>query len=283
MSLDRLKTLAKISRRIDLKNEPKVNKNFYAVNMHGFETHNILKIPKGIRVVMYCYSGEALYVCEKLDQFIWENVLLNPDAVVNYHTFISALAGSPMFRDHFCVYNPGDTIPDIMFGTDKEFRDGIFRLPIKGAVYDGVDTLYVSDESVFPDVISRNEDIRIVKVSRKDTAKLISYKGYQNIIFSDWKIPLKVSALSKIIDEMKALGKEGTILLLTCREGLTDLPGKKDGKFLYDELGDLIKGDLEEKKFGFSPKRKKSPKNSTKNSTRNSTRNSPKKNRRKSR
>lgn len=260
MSLERLKTLRDISHKINTKNEPRVNKNFYAVNMHGFETSNLIKIPKGIRVVMYCYSGEALYVCEKLDQFIWENVLLNPDAVINYHTFISALAGHKMFRDHFCIYNSGDVIPDIMFGIDEEFRDGIFRLPVKGAVYDGAETLYVSDDSIFPDVIRRNEDIRIVKVSRSETAKLISYKGYQNIIFSDWKIPLKVSSLSKIIDELISLGKEGTILLLTCREGL-DVSSKKDGKFLYDEIRSLSLAKEEESKkkdFGFkrSPKKK---------------------------
>jgi len=201
--------------------------SIYAVNMHGYETDKKIKIPPGISLVMYCYSGELLYVYEDLNKFIWTELFLNEE-IKNYSDLISNMNRNFKFREHFCVYKEGEIVNNILFTTDAGFRDGIFQLPIQAAVHDGEETVVVSTESLFPVVAKSkwNMDFRRIFFDKELASDLVSYKGFETKIFSNWKVPLKMTSLKRIFQEFEAMKKTGTIVLLTCREGEKGERGK---------------------------------------------------------
>jgi len=226
-----------------LEKKEKKEKCFYAINMHGFEKDEILTIPKGIRIIMYCYSGEQLWVNTEFNQFIWEEILLNPSATKDYDSLLMTLYKHKMFRDHFCIYEEGDKVKNILFTTDPSFRDGIFSLPVKASVYDGENTIYVSNHNIFPKTIRENIDVKRVVVNREKVSKYISYKGYQTLFFSRWKIPLKETSLKSLIEQAIALQKNCTFILFTCRESQNQ---EKDsrislGKTVFSEVKKKMK------------------------------------------
>ena len=47
-----------------------INKNFFFLNAHGEELEKLYEIPKGVRIIMFCYSKE-LQVCDKFDEYNW--------------------------------------------------------------------------------------------------------------------------------------------------------------------------------------------------------------------
>ena len=216
--MSEISELKKICSFLDEK-EQEMDRNFFAVNMHGYETKEDYIVPKGVRIIMFCYSGKKLYMRPEFNQFNWENIFLNEDASYNYCTFLANVSRYSSIRDHFCVYKEGDKIKEIMLGPDDSFRDGIFQLPVRVAVYEGEDTVYISSPEIFSDTVEKTRNVKRVLVDVKKTAELVSYKDTQAIFFSRWKSPLYKLSLSKIIKELQFQVKDFTLLLMICREG----------------------------------------------------------------
>lgn len=236
----------KIEKKIEEKNseDNSINKIFYAVNMHGTEKSDDFMIPKNVRIIMFCYPGRVLSVCPKFDLKNWRDILLNEDASFNYCTFITSLTHSTL-RDHFCVYNPGHKIKDIMMNTDPEFRSGIFKLPVKAiSIKDikndsdninenksGHNLAYISSDDIFSDVSSLG--FRNIKVDRQQVAKDIRYRESDMIIMSYYKSADEIR-LSRLVKELLAKHKGFTLLLLTCRQGLPY--NLEKGNRVYEEV-----------------------------------------------
>lgn len=233
-----LATLRQICQRIDENDENDgktvtMDRNFFAVNMHGEETDDDFILPDGFRVIMFCYSGQLLHICPNFDVFNWNSIMLNEDASYNYCTFLSNLVQYSTLRNHFCVFSPGDKIHNIMFYPDDEFYHGIFKLPVRASTYDETtDTMYLSSSEIFSQEIFPRK-----KVDAKKVAKNIQ-KKLPVTFHSKYRIPLK-SSLINIIRDLTLAGQQATILLLTCREGEEkSLP--KNPK-VYEELVRLYK------------------------------------------
>jgi hypothetical protein len=209
-----LSKIREICEKLD-ENEPKKNKYFYSISSHGYETEEDYIVPKGIRIIMFCYSGELLHMCPKFDRFIWKNILLNEEASYNYCTFLTNLTLYPSLRDHFCVYDSGHKIKNMVFDQDEEFRSGIFKLPVECAVYDNMsDTIYTSSSEAMVKILERDVKKKRISVNTEKTGELIRYKQNEAIIFSQTKM-LTMNKLSDIARNVN----DSTILLLTCREG----------------------------------------------------------------
>jgi hypothetical protein len=224
------------------------NKIFYAVNMHGTEKSDDFVIPENVRIIMFCYSGRELKICPTFDLKNWRDILLNEDASFNYCTFITSLVHSTL-RDHFCVYNPGHTIKDIMMNTDPDFRSGIFKLPVKAVSVKDIsirdeginegkndninehNTAYISSSDIFSDVSSLG--FRNIKVDRQQVAKDIRYRESDMIIMSYYKSADEIR-LSRLVKELLAKHKGFTLLLLTCRQGLPY--NLEKGNRVYEEV-----------------------------------------------
>jgi len=213
----------------------KIDKNFLVLSMHGANTYKDYTVPAGVRLIMFCYSGRALEICPTFDDFIWENIMLNRDASFNYCTFISNLAQYPSFRDHFCIYNSGDTLNDLVFHKDPYFRDGLFQLPVQAAVMDSEkgNVVYVSSPNIMAESIGTSRDIHRQVVNVKKTAEWIKAKkgdADQRIkaIFHTphWTTKQLGQAfpegliLSELVKHIqRSIRPSFTLLLLTCRTG----------------------------------------------------------------
>lgn len=232
---DHVKRLKDICYRLDEK-EPEIDKNFYAINMHGTELADNYIIPKGIRIIMFCYSGRILKICPRFDTFNWSEIFLNEDSSYNYCTFLSNLVQYSTLRDHFCVYNSGDIIKDIIFHSDEVFRDGIYRLPVYAAVTDPADgTTYVSSSEIFTKAIERFKSHKTV-VDPKRVGKILRHKESNAIIFSK-HIFHSGTKLSTLIRDIQYQQKEFTMLILTCRKSKGfELPHTRR---VYEELNRL--------------------------------------------
>jgi hypothetical protein len=175
--------LKKICMQIDEK-EPDMDKNFWAVNMHGDERMDEFIVPDGVRIIMFCYSGRKLDVCPRFDRFNWREIFLNEEASFNYCTFLSNISQYSSLRDHFCVYEKGTSIKDLDFSTDEYFRNGIFRLPVHASVFDPeMEEVYVSSSEIFDQVISKIGKVRRILVDKSKVANLVKDKDTDAIIF----------------------------------------------------------------------------------------------------
>jgi hypothetical protein len=209
-----IKNLKSICEKLGEK-EDQINKNFWTVNMHGDELTEDFIIPEGIRIIMFCYSGRELNICPRFDKFNWREIFLNEDASYNYCTFISNISQYSSLRDHFCVYNSGHTIKDILLTPDRSFRSGVYKLPVQAAVKDQEsDTVYISSPELFSKVIHR--ETKNVRVDRANTAKIIKDKNIPNTLIFSQQYNFQKITLSKLVQK---LGKNYTLLLLTCRTG----------------------------------------------------------------
>lgn len=199
-----------------------MNNNFYAVNMHGYELKQNFVIPEHFRVIMFCYSGGIFDVCHKLDKFIW-SVLINNQSVKDYKSFLSVLSKYPSFRDHFCVYKPGDTIKDIEFDGDDEFTHGVFQLPISVAVHDEQDNkVYTTDSDITAKILIDPELSPYplsphITINHEKASSILRFKDNKKWISSSYL--LSTNYLSDTIKKIKRRQQGATILLLTCREG----------------------------------------------------------------
>lgn len=103
-----------------------------AVVGHGCELNEIITIPRGLKVIMFCQRA-VLKMVSEFERFQWY-VLSNCNGT--YKNFISYLLNYSSTRDHFCLYESGAKIPNQSFsssaqeGDELEFRSGIFRLPV---------------------------------------------------------------------------------------------------------------------------------------------------------
>ena len=200
---------------------------FFFLNAHGTELNNTYKIPSGIRIIMFCYS-KKLYVSNCFDEFNWAHILLNPDTSTDYNSFINTISKYKTIRDHFCIYETGDTIYDINIYGDKNFRDGLFRLPVRGYGYEETtDTVILSDGTLFSEInsdpivkklIKRGSHSHI-KVDNKRLVKLFKNKKHVGIFKSFIKKIHSPINLSSLIKDIKKYTNQFTILLMICRDG----------------------------------------------------------------
>jgi hypothetical protein len=220
---DHISNLKQICVKLDEK-EPEINKNFWAVNMHGDELKDEFVVPQGVRIIMFCYSGRELDVCPRFDKFNWREIFLNEDATYNYCTFISNLSRYSSLRDHFCVYEEGETVRDLIFRPDEDFRDGIFKLPVHAAVFNPkINEVYVSCPEIFSQAVAKSTKTRRISVNRREVAKLVKDKDSDTIIFSP-HITISKIKLSELVAKLRiSMGRvdkvDFTLLLLTCRSG----------------------------------------------------------------
>lgn len=220
--------LSRVCRRIDEiddeKRDPE-DKNFYAVNMHGYELAEDFVVPAGIRLIMFCYSGKILNICPRFDKYNWEKIFTDSDATYNYCTFLSSLAGYSTLRNHFCVYNEGDVIKNMKFKTDEYFRHGVFSLPVHAAVMDwDANVVYgTSEDATEHAMSSRPEQLQMdsatsIRTDKKKASALLKDKHNPAVFLSSWSMPINVT-LENMVRQIKFRNGGGTILLLTCREG----------------------------------------------------------------
>lgn len=233
-------------------NEPETDKNFWAVNMHGDEILEEFAIPKGIRIIMFCYSGRKLNVCPRFDKFNWREIFLNEDASFNYCTFLSNLVQYSSLRDHFCVYESGNVIRDLILTEDSQFRSGIYQLPVHAGVYDpDTDQVYVSSPEIFDKAVANSPNVKHISVNRQITAEIAKDKDSNTIIFTKVLAYPKIK-LSELVKKLATkMGSEQTngytLLLLTCRTGQPRY-GLHRQPTVYQELEKIYKH-LERHKF----------------------------------
>jgi hypothetical protein len=241
---DRIHKLKQICEKLDEK-EPDINKNFWAVNMHGDEVMEDFTVPEGVRLIMFCYSGRSLHICDRFDRFNWQELFLNEDASFNYCTLIAHLSQYSTLRDHFCVYEAGSTIRDLNLSQDSYFRNGIYKLPVKASVYNpNTGQVYVSSSDIFDKTISSTVNVKRISVNKREVAKIAKDKDSQTIIFTHYidmpKIRLS-SLIRKLQTRIGSLEKDSfTILLLTCRTG-EDRRGVIHPINVFQELENLFK------------------------------------------
>lgn len=226
-----------------------INKNFYLLNAHGAETENNYEIPKGVRIIMFCYSGAILDICNKFDRFNWSNILLDPTSSSNYCSFLSAISEYSSIRDHFCIYEENDTIKNLMLYSDEVFREGLFRLPVKGFAYDEENkTVVISSHTLMSEVqkderlkkIFQNTPRTHIKVDDNKIVDLMRKNNNVAVINSFVRnIKTKIS-LSKLINSMKPIHKDFTLLLMVCREGIGS-DEISNGRRVIDEVNKMRK------------------------------------------
>jgi hypothetical protein len=207
--------------------EKEINRNFFFVNAHGLELEQLYKIPEGVRIIMFCHE-KTLNICKKFDRFNWEHILLNSTASNNYCSFLSTISQYSSIKDHFCVYEPGSTIRNISIHGDEYFRNGIYRLPVKGYAYNADEcSVVVSDGTLIGEINSdpvlkkmiKNCDRTRIYVNSRKISELLREQNDVGIIKSD-VIGIHHGSekfLSNLIKSMKIHQPEFTILLMTCR------------------------------------------------------------------
>jgi hypothetical protein len=228
-----------------------INRNFFFLNAHGEELNTPLEIPVGVRVIMFCHEKE-LEVCQKFDRFNWENILLNPSTSDNYCNFLNSISKYSSIRDHFCIYEEGDVIRNLRILTDEHFRDGLFRLPVKGYAYDSEnEQLVVSDGILMSEVKSDDKLMKMmkkmkrihIKVDSKRVSELLSIQSEVGIISSYVKKINNKTTLSNLIGTLKMNVPEFTILLMVCRDRAVydlnpdvDIPNIAKGLVVREEI-----------------------------------------------
>ena len=205
-----------------------INKNFYFLNGHGGEMDDDYEIPKGVRIIMFCYSGAILDICHKFDRFNWNNILLDPTASSNYCTFLAAISKYSSVKDHFCVYEENDVIKNIELLGDKYFREGLFRLPVKGFGYDEeTKSVVISSHSLMSDTQTDKKFIELTKnlprthilVDDKKLIELMRKKNDVAIFQTSIKQIKGRLKLSNLINSIRLHEDQFTLLLMVCREG----------------------------------------------------------------
>lgn len=229
-----------------------INKNFYFVNAHGDELERLYEIPKGVRIIMFCYSKE-LTVCKKFDRFNWENILLDPTASNNYCNFLSTISKYSSIKDHFCVYESGDVIRNLLISSDKIFREGLYRLPVKGYAYDSdTNSIVVSDGTLLSEIHKDKELNKLMKkigrsrvvVDGKRVVELLRVQNNVGVIQSQVRKIYDKALLSNLINSLQIHIPEFTILLMVCRNRVEEeivrtqgvAENISDGKPVYKEL-----------------------------------------------
>ena len=241
--------MQKLTKEVCVNYRDPTNSNFYFLNAHGEELEADYIIPKGVRIIMFCYSGAILDVCKKFDKFNWTNILLDPNASSNYCTFLSAISKYSSIRDHFCIYEEGDTIKNIQLYSDNDFREGLFRLPVKGFAHD-IDTnsVVISSGTLLSDVqkdsrlkkIMKQVPTTHIKVDDKKVVELMRKKNDVGIISSYIRTIHSKISLSNLINSRKMDEPNFTMLLMVCREGIGSYD-ISDGKKVKDELAKLYR------------------------------------------
>ncbi len=217
------------------------NNNFYFLNGHGEELEKEYEIPKGVRIIMFCYSGKILNVCNIFEKFDWSYILLNPKTFTDYCNFLSAISENKSVNDHFRVYEEGDIIKNINLYSDYNFREGIFKLPVKGFCYDkSSDSIVISSNTPTSSIINYPQLKRFFKEKRKnvliDDDKIIDLMKKNDDIFiieSYFRKLYKSVKLSNLINSMRINGNF-TILLTVCKKGESNL--NPNGRKIEDEL-----------------------------------------------
>jgi hypothetical protein len=186
-----IRNLEKICKKIEkkenemggiIRHQP-INKNFFVLSSHGSDLYSDFTVPKGVRIILFCYSGRELYVRDNFDRFIWNKIMFKKNTSFNYCTFLSNLSMYPSFRDHFCIYNQGDKFHDLRIETDKYFMDGLFQLPVEAVVlHPGKNFVFASfhdrdklkkiKETFYPD--------KHYRISLEKTTELIRKKIYED-------------------------------------------------------------------------------------------------------
>ena len=208
----------------DIEEKEPMNNTFYSANLHAIETKDDYIVPKGVRIIMFCYSGRKLFVCPKFDKFNWYNIFTNPE-LKNYCSFILSINQYSSIRNHFCIYDSGSKIKNLRFGSDKHFTSGIFKLPIQGAVRHG-NNIYSTDLrstskvlTTLPKNLSINSKTNI-KTDRKKASKYLMDKDNKKELYSKKCLEIPTgNSLSMLVEDISKVNKEFTLLLLTCREG----------------------------------------------------------------
>lgn len=240
---DTILNLRQICQKLD-ENEPEINKNFWAVNMHGDELETDFTVPRGIRIIMFCYPGRKLDICPRFDIFNWSEIFLNENASFNYCTFIANLSRYSSLKNHFCVYEEGQTITDLVFTPDKFFRSGIYKLPVQAAVYEKeTNQIYLSSSDIFGNTAKYIQNVKKIVVDKNKTAKLAKDRDSDFIIFSK-HFDEQRTTLSNLIKKLRTeLGKDTprdlTLLLLTCRTGVRRYEGYPNT--VHQELENMVK------------------------------------------
>jgi len=229
-----------------------INQNFFFLNAHGEELEQLYEVPKGVRIIMFCYSKE-LQVCDRFDRFNWENILLDPKTSSNYCNFLGSISRYSSIRDHFCVYEENDVIRNMTIFTDKTFREGLYRLPVKGYAYDEKNKTVVVSEGTLLSEVQKDSRLKKlmkdaprthIKVDGRRVANLLRKESDVGIIQSQVRKIHDKARLSNLINSMRLHIPEFTILLMVCRErseedrmyteGVAD--DISDGKQLLDEM-----------------------------------------------
>lgn len=205
-----------------------MDKTFYAMNMHGYELEKDYVIPKNCRVIMFCYSGGILDVCHRFDKYIWLNIFTDPNSTKNYKNFLKSLSGYSSLRDHFCVYESGTKIKDMKFETDHDFRHGLYKLPVQGAVcVEKNNKVYITDPETTAEYLTIPErklpKCKNVVMDRDKAAKAL--RSHKNPAWIRSLVVMDTTNLSTVLKRLKFRYGGVTLLLLTCREGKGyDLP-----------------------------------------------------------
>jgi len=224
------------------------NETFFFLNAHGAEKPNTYIIPNGVRVIMFCHS-KVLDVCPRFDRFNWEHILLEENTSINYNNFLKTISQYSSIKDHFCIYEGGDTIYNLDIWDDKHFRSGLYRLPVKGYAYDKQnDTIVLSEGTSMSDVINdpnlnsfiKNKNKRThIKIDTKRVVQLLKNQNDVGIIQSEIK-KIHKTKLSNLINSLKINVDKFTILLMVCKNRYmsknytTDVSiGKKISEELY--------------------------------------------------
>jgi hypothetical protein len=233
-----------------------INRNFFFLNAHGDEIERIWEVPKGVRIIMFCYSKE-LQVCDRFDRYNWSHILLDPSASDNYCDFLKNISGYSSIKDHFCIYEEHDRIRDIDIETDEKFREGMYRLPVKGYVYDkNNDSIIVSDGTLMSEIHKHSELNKIMNGSKPkkivvDSKKIVDLLRVNNkvgIIQSHVRKIHDKARLSNLINSMKLHMSGLTILLMVCRNRDEYARSKTGGEFDDISPGRVVSDELKRMK-----------------------------------
>lgn len=227
-----------------------INTNFFFLNAHGVEKKDLFEIPKGVRVIMFCYS-KVLDVCKRFDRFNWEHILLDSGASKNYCNFLSTISQYSSIRDHFCIYEENDVMHNIDIYTDENFREGLYRLPVKGYAFDDKNqNVVVSDKTLISDIDNTIDLKKLfkkapntnIKVDSKRVGELLRKKNNVGIIKSFVRKIGDKARLSNLIKSLQLNVPNFTILLMVCREKdhyFDNDPKISEGRIVIDEVQNM--------------------------------------------
>ncbi len=220
----------------------KNNNNFYFLNGHGEELEKEYEVPNGVRIIMFYYSGKILNICNVFEKFNWSNILLNPNSFTDYYKFLSAISENKSINDYFRIYEEGDIIKNINLYSDNNFREGIFKLPVKGFCYDKKsDSIVISSNTPTSSIVNYPELKNFFKEKQKkiiiDDNKIIDLmKKNKNvyIIENYFRKIYKSVKLSNFINSMR-IYQNFTILISVYKEE-KEIKLSSSGRKIEDEL-----------------------------------------------